>query len=77
MGQPLSRAPWGWLLAACLARPSLLQYRNQAKRLGNVQLFVVRRGESEESQMLLWTGSQEKGAGRLAGLVESQPLSGA
>lgn len=54
-------------LALCL-----LGYRNQAKCLGNISLFVVKRGELE-SQMLVWTRSQEKGAGSLGGLVEAQP----
>lgn len=52
-------------LASCglpLLALSLPGYRNQAKCLGNTSLFVMRRGELE-SQILLSSGSQERGAG--------------
>lgn len=51
-------------LASCglpLLALSLPGYRNEAKCLGNISLSVVRRGELE-SQILLSSRSQEKGA---------------
>lgn len=67
---PSHRAQSGFLgtllwLASCglpLLALSLPGYRNQAKCLGNTSLFVMRRGELE-SQILLSSGSQERGAG--------------
>lgn len=47
--QLLPRTWWGWLLAACILRPSLLRDRNQAKCLREHLAFCCEEGRIRKS----------------------------